>query len=39
MQLAVNILVLSGIYALIACRYVPVYRLSRVLNPAAGKLI
>jgi branched-chain amino acid transport system permease protein len=39
MQLAVNILVLTAIYALIACGYVLVYRVSRVLNLAHGELM
>ena len=39
MQLAVNIVVLSAIYALIACGYVLVYRVSRVLNLAHGELM
>lgn len=39
MQLAVNIIVLSSIYALIACGYVLVYRVSRVLNLAHGELM
>ena len=39
MQLAVNILVLAAIYALIACGYVLVYRVSRVLNLAHGELM
>jgi branched-chain amino acid transport system permease protein len=38
-QLAVNILVLTAIYALIACGYVLVYRVSRVLNLAHGELM
>jgi branched-chain amino acid transport system permease protein len=38
-QLAVNIVVLSAIYALIACGYVLVYRVSRVLNLAHGELM
>jgi branched-chain amino acid transport system permease protein len=38
-QLAVNILVLAAIYALIACGYVLVYRVSRVLNLAHGELM
>ena len=37
MQLAVNIIVLSAIYALIACGYVLIYRVSRVLNLAHGE--
>ena len=39
MQLAVNIIVLSAIYALIACGYVLIYRVSRVLNLAHGELM
>ena len=39
MQLTVNIIVLSSIYALIACGYVLVYRVSRVLNLAHGELM
>ncbi len=39
MQLIVNIVVLSAIYALIACGYVLVYRVSRVLNLAHGELM
>lgn len=39
MQLAVNIVVLSAIYALIACGYVLIYRVSRVLNLAQGELM
>jgi len=31
-QLIVNIVVLAAIYALIACGYVLIYRVSRVLN-------
>jgi branched-chain amino acid transport system permease protein len=38
-QLAVNIAVLAAIYALIACGYVLIYRVSRVLNLAHGELI
>lgn len=38
-QLAVNIVVLSSIYALIACGYVLIYRVSRVLNLAHGELM
>jgi branched-chain amino acid transport system permease protein len=38
-QLSVNIIVLSAIYALIACGYVLVYRVSRVLNLAHGELM
>lgn len=39
MQLTVNIIVLSSIYALIACGYVLIYRVSRVLNLAHGELM
>jgi len=39
MQLVVNIVVLAAIYALIACGYVLVYRVSRVLNLAHGELM
>src|SRR5262245_56583301 len=39
LQLAVNIVVLAAIYALIACGYVLVYRVSRVLNLAHGELM
>ena len=39
MQLVVNILVLAAIYALIACGYVLIYRVSRVLNLAHGELM
>jgi branched-chain amino acid transport system permease protein len=38
-QLIVNIVVLSAIYALIACGYVLIYRVSRVLNLAHGELM
>jgi branched-chain amino acid transport system permease protein len=38
-QLVVNIIVLSAIYALIACGYVLIYRVSRVLNLAHGELM
>jgi branched-chain amino acid transport system permease protein len=38
-QLTVNIIVLSSIYALIACGYVLIYRVSRVLNLAHGELM
>jgi branched-chain amino acid transport system permease protein len=38
-QLAVNIVVLSAIYALIACGYVLIYWVSRVLNLAHGELM
>ena len=37
MQLAINIAVLAAIYALIACGYVLIYRVSRVLNLAHGE--
>jgi branched-chain amino acid transport system permease protein len=39
LQLAVNIVVLAAIYALIACGYVLIYRVSRVLNLAHGELM
>jgi branched-chain amino acid transport system permease protein len=39
MQLIVNIVVLAAIYALIACGYVLVYRVSRVMNLAHGELM
>ena len=39
MQLTVNIVVLAAIYALIACGYVLIYRVSRVLNLAHGELM
>ena len=39
MQLAVNILVLTAIYALISCGYVLIYRVSRVLSLAHGELM
>lgn len=39
MQLTVNIVVLASIYALIACGYVLIYRVSRVLNLAHGELM
>ncbi len=39
MQLGVNIIVLAAIYALIACGYVLIYRVSRVLNLAHGELM
>jgi branched-chain amino acid transport system permease protein len=38
-QLAINISVLASIYALIACGYVLIYRVSRVLNLAHGELM
>jgi branched-chain amino acid transport system permease protein len=38
-QFAVNIAVLASIYALIACGYVLIYRVSRVLNLAHGELM
>ena len=38
-QLVVNIAVLASIYALIACGYVLIYRVSRVLNLAHGELM
>ena len=39
MQLFVNIVVLGSIYALIACGYVLIYRVSRVLNLAHCELM
>jgi len=39
MQLTVNIIVLTAIYALISCGYVMIYRVSRVLNLAHGELM
>jgi branched-chain amino acid transport system permease protein len=39
LQLVVNIAVLASIYALIACGYVLIYRVSRVLNLAHGELM
>ena len=39
LQLIVNIIVLSAIYALIACGYVLIYRVSRVMNMAHGELM
>ena len=38
MQLLVNITVLAAIYALLACGYVLIYRVSRVMNMAHGEL-
>jgi branched-chain amino acid transport system permease protein len=38
-QFVVNILVLASLYALIACGYVLIYRVSRVLNLAHGELM
>jgi branched-chain amino acid transport system permease protein len=38
-QLAVNVAVLAAIYALIACGYVLIYRVSRVLSLAHGELM
>jgi len=38
-QLIVNIVVLAAIYALSACGYVLIYRVSRVLNLAHGELM
>jgi len=38
-QFAVNIVVLASLYALIACGYVLIYRVSRVLNLAHGELM
>jgi branched-chain amino acid transport system permease protein len=37
-QLLVNIVVLAAIYALLACGYVLIYRVSRVMNMAHGEL-
>jgi branched-chain amino acid transport system permease protein len=37
-QLVVNIIVLAAIYALLACGYVMIYRVSRVMNMAHGEL-
>ncbi len=39
MQLVVNVIVLGSIYALVACGYVLIYRVSRVLNLAHGELM
>src|SRR5262245_47133366 len=39
MQLVVNITVLAAIHALVACGYVLIYRVSRVLNLAHGELM
>ena len=39
MQLAVNVAVLASLYALIACGYVLIYRVSRVLSLAHGELM
>ncbi len=39
MQLVVNIVALASLYALIACGYVLIYRVSRVLNLAHGELM
>jgi branched-chain amino acid transport system permease protein len=39
LQLIVNIIVLAAIYALIACGYVLIYRVSRVMNLAHGELM
>lgn len=39
MQLLVNVVVLAAIYALIACGYVLIYRVSRVLSLAHGELM
>lgn len=39
MQLAVNIVLLTAIYALISCGYVLIYRTSRVLSLAHGELM
>jgi branched-chain amino acid transport system permease protein len=38
-QLIVNIVVLAAIYSLIACGYVLIYRVSRVMNLAHGELM
>ena len=38
MQLIANITVLAAIYALLACGYVLIYRVSRVMNMAHGEL-
>src|SRR5262249_57492187 len=38
LQLIVNITVLAAIYALLACGYVLIYRVSRVMNMAHGEL-
>jgi branched-chain amino acid transport system permease protein len=38
LQLIVNIVVLAAIYALLACGYVLIYRVSRVMNMAHGEL-
>ena len=38
MQLTANIIVLAAIYALLACGYVLIYRVSRVMNMAHGEL-
>jgi len=38
-QLAANIVVLAAIYALVACGYVLIYKVSRVLNLAHGELM
>jgi len=39
MQLTINIVVLASLYALIACGYVLIYRVSRVLSLAHGELM
>jgi branched-chain amino acid transport system permease protein len=39
LQLAINIAVLTSIYALISCGYVLIYRVSRVLSLAHGELM
>ena len=39
MQLVVNIVVLASIYALLACGYVLIYRVSRVVSLAHGELM
>lgn len=39
MQMIINIIVLTSVYALIACGYVLIYRVSRVLNMAHGEIM
>lgn len=39
MQIAINIIVLASIYSLIACGYVLIYQVSRVMNLAHGELM
>jgi branched-chain amino acid transport system permease protein len=39
MQIAVNIVVLASMYSLVACGYVLIYKVSRVLNLAHGELM